>query len=95
VFERLHGRVNPRKVGDMGIDGWVELDVPTQVKQSDDVGRNVVDNFETAIQRAGKDRGVVVASSFGKGAYEEVARTKNEMGVDIKLMTVEEILKET
>ena len=95
VFEKLHGRVNPRKVGDMGIDGWVELDVPTQVKQSDDVGRNVVDNFETAIQRAGKDRGVIVAFSFGKGAYEEVARVKNEINLDIRLKTVEEILKES
>lgn len=95
VFEKLHGRVNPRKVGDMGIDGWVELDVPCQVKQSEDVGRNVVDNFETAIQRADKDRGVIVAFSFGRGAHEEVARAKNDMNLDIKLKTVEEILKET
>jgi len=95
VFEKLHGRVNPRKTGDFGIDGWVELDVPCQVKQSDDVGRNVVDNFETAIQRAGKDRGVIVAFSFGSGAYEEVAGAKNNRNLGIKLKTVEEILKET
>ncbi|HEV2138578.1 MAG TPA: DNA methyltransferase [Nitrososphaerales archaeon] len=95
VFEKLHGRVNPRKTGDFGIDGWVELDVPCQVKQSDDIGRNVVDNFETAIQRQDKDRGVIVAFSFGSGAYEEVARAKNNMNLDIKLKTVEEILKET
>ncbi len=95
VFEKLHGRVNPRKVGDYGVDGWIELDVPTQVKQSEDVGRNVVDNFETAIRRMGKKRGVIVALSFGKGAYEEVARVKNEEGLEIRLKTVEEILKET
>lgn len=65
------------------------------MKQSDDVGRNVVDNFETAIQRFGKDRGVIVAFSFGKGSYEEAARAKNDMNLDIKLKTVEEILKET
>jgi hypothetical protein len=95
VFEKLHGRVNPKKIGDYGIDGWVELDVPTQVKQSDDIGRNVVDNFETAIERIGKRKGVIVAFSFTRGAYEEVARAKNEKGLDIKLKTVEEILKET
>ena len=95
VFEKLHGRVNPRKVGDYGIDGWIELDVPTQVKQSEDVGRNVVDNFETAIRRMNKTKGVIVALSFGKGAYEEVARVKNEEGLEIKLKAVEEILKET
>ncbi|MDG6913007.1 MAG: restriction endonuclease, partial [Nitrososphaerota archaeon] len=95
VFEKLGGRVNPRKVGDYGIDGWVELDIPCQVKQSDDVGRNVVDNFETAIQRQSKDRGVIVAFSFGRGAIEESARAKNDMNLDIKLKTVAEILKET
>ena len=98
VFEKLHGRVNPRKIGDYGIDGWVELDVPTQVKQSENVGRNVVDKFETAIRRYGKKKGVIVAFSFTKGAYEEVARVKllDEMRrLEIKLKTVEEILEET
>ena len=98
VFEKLHGRVNPRKVGDMGIDGWVELDVPTQVKQSEKVGRNVVDKFETAIRRYGKKKGVIVAFSFTKDAYDEVARVKllDEMNrLEIKLKTVEEILRET
>jgi hypothetical protein len=95
VFEKLHGRVNPKKVGDFGIDGWVELDVPTQVKQSEDIGRNVVDNFETAIRRMGKKKGVIVAFSFGSGANEEVARAHNEEGLEIKLKTVAEILKES
>ena len=95
VFEKLHGRVNPRKTSDMGIDGWIELDCPVQVKQSEDVGRNVIDNFETAIRRVNKVRGVIVALSFGKGAHEEVARVKNEEMIDIRLKTVEEILKET
>jgi len=95
VFEKLHGRVNPRKVGDYGIDGWVELDIPTQVKQSEDIGRNVVDNFETAIRRIGKKKGVIVAFSFGKGAYDEAARVHNEEDLEIKLKTVAEILKET
>ena len=95
VFEKLHGRVNPKKVGDMGIDGWVDLDVPTQVKQSEGIGRNVVDNFETAIRRIKKNKGVIVAFSFGSGAYEEVARIKNQEMVEIRLKTVEEILKES
>jgi DNA modification methylase len=95
VFEKLHGRVNPRKTGDMGIDGWIELDVPTQVKQSENVGRVDVDKFETAIRRYGKNRGVIIAFSYTKDAYEEVARVKNEEEVEIRLKTVEEILKET
>lgn len=42
-----------------------------------------------------KTEGVIVALSFTKGAYEEVARAKNEKGIEIKLETVEEILKES
>ena len=34
-----------------------------------------------------------MAFSFGKGAYEEAARAKNEEGLDIILRTVEELLQ--
>jgi DNA modification methylase len=95
VMEKLYGRVSPKKVGDMGIDGYFLDGSPIQVKQSEDIGRNIVDNFETAMQRIGKRKGVIVAFSFGKGAYEEVARAKLEQGLEITLKTVEEILKET
>lgn len=59
------------------------------------MGRNVVDNFEAAIQRVGKNRGVIVAFSFTNDAYEKAARAKNEMGLEIRLKKVEEILEET
>lgn len=95
VMEKLYARVNPRKVGDMGIDGYYIDGSPIQVKQSEDIGRNVVDNFETAMQRIGKNKGAIVAFSFGKRAYEEVARAKLEQGLDIILKTVGEILKES
>ncbi len=95
VFEKLHGRVNPKKIADMGIDGFVELDVPVQVKQSEGVGRNVVDNFETALHRVGKSKGAIVAFSFSGGAHDEVARARLQHGLEIRLMAVEEILKTT
>lgn len=64
------------------------------LKKSANVGRNVVDNFETAIRRMNKKRGIIVAFSFGKGAYEEVARVKMKNELDIELKTVKEILEE-
>ncbi len=67
---------------------------PVQVKQQDRVGRNVVDNFETAIKRKRKTRGMIVAFSFGKGAVEEAARAKNEEGLEIELKRVEDLLRE-
>ena len=77
----------------MGIDGYLFDGSPFQVKQSEDIGRNVVDNFETAIRRAGKNKGIIVAISFGKGAYEEVARVRNQEGLDITLMTLKELIE--
>jgi len=56
------------------------------------IGRNVVDNFETAVRRYYKHKtkdmkGYIVAFSFGKGAREEVARAKKE-GLNITLVPV-------
>jgi|HubBroStandDraft_1064217.scaffolds.fasta_scaffold09444_2 DNA modification methylase len=94
VLQRMMGRVSVRKTGDMGIDGYLFDGSPVQVKQSEDVGRNVVDNFETAVKRAKKLKGTIVALSFGKGAHEEVARAKNQDGLDITLKTLKELIEE-
>jgi DNA modification methylase len=93
IIDRINGIQATRKSGDMGIDGWTFLlKEPVQIKQSEKVGRNVVDNFETAIKRASHKRGYVVAFSFTKGAREEVARVKDE-GVDIRLIKVSDMLE--
>lgn len=95
VIQRFTGTHAPRKSGDMGIDGYSFLEhLPIQVKQSDDVGRNVIDNFETAVGRSGKKKGYVVAFSFTKGAYEEAARAKATNGMVIELVKVGDLLKE-
>jgi len=104
VINEMAARHSRKKVGDMGLDGYVPRDIyheeaGIQVKQSENVGRNVVDNFETALRRAKYKRGYLVAFSFGKGAVEEVARLKNEgarlnngQDVNIILVTVEDLL---
>lgn len=97
VINEMHGTPNSRKSGDMGIDGLSFLThAPIQVKQSDGVGRNVIDNFETALRRYYKNhptemKGYIVAFSFGKGAHEEVARARKD-GFKIVLVTVQDIL---
>lgn len=92
IVKRLYGRVTARKSGDMGIDGTTFEGTPIQVKQSDDIGRNVVDNFETAIRRKKKAKGIIVAFSFGRGANEEIARAKLRESLEIKAVTVKELL---
>lgn len=95
IIQQLNGSHAPRKSGDMGIDGYsFMLHEPIQVKQSEGIGRNVVDNFETAVKRSGKAKGYIVAFSFGKGSYEEAARAKAD-GLDIQLVTVADILSKS
>jgi len=93
VVQRLFGRVSARKSSDMGIDGYNFEGNPIQVKQSDDIGRNVVDNFETAMRRINAKKGVIVAFSFGKGAYEEIARAKLQDGLEIKAIIIKELIE--
>jgi DNA modification methylase len=89
----LFGRHSPRQISDMGIDGFSFLENnPIQVKQSHRVGRPVIDSFLGVLQREKSKRGIIVALSFSKGAYEEVARAKREDGVSIELITAQEIL---
>lgn len=93
VIQRVQGVPSTKKSGDMGIDGWSFLErLPIQVKQSERVGRNVVDNFETAIRRAEKHKGFLIAYSFGKGAVEEAARSKGTEAA-VYLVKVEDLLR--
>jgi DNA modification methylase len=92
VCERLGGRISQKKTSDKGIDGWTLNMTPIQVKQSERVGRVEIDKFAWAIKRENKKRGIFVALSFGKGAYEEVARAKNN-DIEIKLLTAKDILE--
>jgi len=93
VLQKLGGRVSERKVGDMGIDGWL-WDKPIQVKQSEHVGRKVLDEFETALRRVKKNQGVIVGFSFTKDANEGAAEAKNRLGegFEIELLTVEDLI---
>lgn len=97
VVNEMRGTPSPKKVGDMGIDGLSLFNhYPIQVKQSEGVGRPVVDSFETAMRRyfpkgEKEMHGYIVAFSFTSGAREEVARVKKE-GMKIELITVQNIL---
>jgi len=102
IIRQFGGEPNIKKRGDLGLDGKRD-GIPIQVKRSDGVGRSVIDNFKSAVERADKklfrqcvkDKkpvGYIVAFSFGKGAIEEVARLKNREGVIIELIPVDRIV---
>ena len=103
IVRQVGGTPNTRKRGDFGIDGKMADGTPIQVKRSDGVGRNVVDNFLSAIKRADKklyDKnkkekkpiGCIIAFSFNSGAREEAARLKVKENITLDLKEVKEIV---
>ncbi len=103
IVQQYGGTPNAKQRGDLGLDGKTKDGIPIQVKRSDNIGRNVVDNFFSAIQRFDKSLfaknkadkkpvGIIIAFSFGKGAVQEVSRLKNEDDVIIQLVTVDKII---
>lgn len=94
IVRRVLGEVHARKSGDLGIDGYSFFEhLPIQVKQRNSVGRNDIDNFETAVERSGNTKGYFVAFSFTRTAYEEAARAKQARGVQIVLVKVKDIVE--
>jgi len=79
-----------KHVADRGIDGYYEGH-PIQIKQQERVGRNTIDNFETALRRRKKDKGAIIAFSFTRNAYEEAARAKEDK-LNISLIRVDELI---
>jgi len=102
IVTQFGGTSNTKQRGDLGLDGKTKDNTPIQVKRSDNIGRNTIDNFLSAVQRydkalyeknkaANKPIGFIIAFSFGKGAIQEVARLKNQ-GEIIELVKVEDIV---
>jgi len=103
IIQRYGGVPQDKKGGDKGIDGKTADGAPIQVKRSDNVSRDVIDKFPTAIQRYNKNlflnnqrtkktAGYIIAFSFSRGAIEEVARLKNSEKIIIELVKVEDIV---
>jgi hypothetical protein len=94
AIDAVQGRHNPRKP-QMGIDGFTFLEHhPIEVKQMDDVGRPVLDNFVGALKRERETRGMIIGLSFTKGAFAEAARLERENKIKIELLTCRQILEE-
>lgn len=99
IVEKLNGTPNPKKTGDMGIDGWIDnMERPVQVKKWGTlkkpikVGRPEIDKFKTAIERDGKTKGLIIAFDFSKDCYAEVARIKFVDKIDIYLRRVRDVI---
>jgi hypothetical protein len=103
IIQQFGGVTNQKQRSDFGLDGKYTDNTPIQVKRSDNIGRNIIDNFLSAVQRsdkklfeknkaASKPIGYIIAFTFGKGAVQEVARLKNHENIIIRLVEVADIV---
>jgi site-specific DNA-methyltransferase (adenine-specific) len=65
-----------------------------QVKRKEGVGSNDIKGFKTSLRRQGQKKGVFVAFSYADDARNETQRVLEDEGLEIKLLTVNEILSE-
>ena len=97
-FERymvtcIGGVANSKQRGDGGIDGrMVEDGTPIQVKKSHNVGRTVIDSFYRHLKKTG--RGYIIANSFAKTAKEEAMKLKINEGLELILLTTDQVIKQ-
>jgi DNA modification methylase len=74
--------------------GFMDEWYPIQVKQKDKMGRPEVDQFETAMQRANRKKGFLVAFDYSSDAITEIDAFFRRSGCVIIPLTVAEILTE-
>jgi DNA modification methylase len=103
IIGQFGGISNTRQRSDFGLDGKMPDSTPIQVKRSENAGRNVIDNFKSAVERYDKKlfdkntgdkkpAGYIIAFSFSKGAIQEVARLKNQENIIIELVAVDTVI---
>ncbi len=96
----IDGRLYPADIGRGEHESGVQKDFlseidrwyPIQVKQKVKAGRPDIDSFETALQRDKRTRGYFVAFGFTTDAITEIKRANREQGLDIRPITVAELL---
>ncbi len=79
-----------------GIDLFGEIDryIPIQVKRTDQVGRPDIENFEIAMKRDKREKGIFIGFDFSRDALKEIRRAEREDGLLIEPKTVSQIVED-
>lgn len=102
VVAVLEGTPNDKKSRDGGIDGWTDKPLGNltkgdliQVKRSDKVGTDTVKLMAFNSQKHSRERGIIVAFGFTSTAEEEANDIRAQLGIEIELLTVKDMLMRT
>jgi hypothetical protein len=92
VANRLSANRSSQKDSFSGIDALSMEGYPIQIRQEDDVGKRAIDSFAAALARSKARSGTIVAFGFGKDAYEGVMKARINYRLEVKTVTVRELL---
>jgi DNA modification methylase len=79
-----------------GLDLFGDIDryIPIQTKRTDQVGRPDIENFEVAMKRDKRSKGIFVGFDFSRDAEAEIRRAEREEGLEIEPITVAQIVEQ-
>ena len=92
VIKRLLASPSSQKDSYSGIDAYTSVGYPIQIRQEDDVGKRFIDSFAAAMARNKTRTGTMVAFSFGKDSFEGILKAKLNYRLEIKPLTIKELL---
>jgi len=93
VLKKLASKSSSPRDSRVGIDGYTIEGQPVAIKQSDGIGRNVIENFAAAMGRSKAKNGIIVAFSFGDDAFRGKVRAKLNYGLEIEMVTVKDLIE--
>ena len=93
VVQRLSGKAASTKDSRIGIDAYTAEGHPIQIRQSDNIGRNTIENFASLMGRIKAKNGVIIAFSFADDAIRGIVRARMNYRVEIKKVTVKELIE--
>jgi hypothetical protein len=92
VIKRFSGKMASQRESSMGIDGYTAEGTPILIKQSENVGANVIDSFASVIGRQNVRNGIVVAFSFSDDIYRGIVRAKRNYRIEIKKVSIKDLI---
>jgi len=81
------------KVEGTDLFGDIDRYMPIQVKRTEQVGRPDIENFEVAMKRDKRNKGIFVGFAFSRDALSEIRRAERDEGLEIEPITVAEIVE--
>ena len=93
VVQRLSGKASSLRDSRIGIDAYTAEGHPIQIRQSDNIGRNVIENFASVMGRIKAKNGIIIAFSFADDAIRGIVRSRINYRVEIKKVTVKELIE--